>query len=60
MHGKETTMNLLSKLQSPVALILQGFVAGALLFFAFGPIGGGGRAPASTVGGGSVLATLQM
>jgi hypothetical protein len=52
-------MNLLSKLQSPAALILEGFIAGAILFFALGPIGGG-RAPASTLGGGSVLATLQM
>lgn len=52
-------MNLWNKLQSPVALILQGFLLGALLFFTLQPAAGADRSPRQTTGG-SVLATLQM
>jgi hypothetical protein len=47
-----------SKLQSPVALILQGFVAGGILFFTLNPPAGVERPP-STIGESSVLDTLQ-
>lgn len=47
-----------SKLQSPVALVLQGFVAGAILYFVLQPFAGVER-PSSTLGSGSVLQTLQ-
>ena len=47
-----------SKLQSPVALVLQGFVAGGILFFTLNPVGGAERQP-STIGESSVLETLQ-
>lgn len=50
-------MKSLSKLQSPVALILQGFVAGGILFFTLNPLAGAERQP-STIGERSVLETL--
>ena len=52
-------MNLWSKLQSPIALALQGFVAGGILFFTLQPVAGADREPASTTGG-SVLETLRV
>ena len=52
-------MNLWSKLQSPIALALQGFVAGGILFFTLQPLAGADREPASTTGG-SVLETLRV
>jgi hypothetical protein len=51
-------MRLSKTLQSPVALVVQGFVAGGILFFTLQPLQGEARAPAST-GGGSVLETLR-
>ena len=52
-------MNVWSKLQSPIALALQGFVAGGILFFTLQPLAGADREPPSTSGG-SVLSTLQV
>ena len=46
-----------SKLQSPVALILQGFVAGGILFFTLNPVAGAERPP-STIDERSVLESL--
>lgn len=51
-------MKISSKLQSPVALVLQGFVAGGILFFTLNPVAGTERQP-RTIGEGSVLETLQ-
>lgn len=51
-------MNLFTKLQNPVALALQGFIAGGILFFTLQPLAAD-REPASTSGG-SVLETLQI
>ena len=53
-------MRLSKTLQSPVALVVQGFVAGGILFFTLQPIAKVEReapAPAQTE---SVLATLQV
>jgi hypothetical protein len=47
-----------SMLQSPAALILQGFVAGGIIFFALNPLSGAERQP-SPIGETSVLETLQ-
>jgi len=52
-------MNLLTKLKNPVALALQGFIAGGILFFTLQPLEGANREPAGTSGG-SVLETLQV
>jgi hypothetical protein len=52
-------MNLLSKLKNPIALALQGFVAGGILFFTLQPLAASDREPPSTSGG-SVLETLQV
>lgn len=52
-------MNLLTKLKNPVALALQGFVAGGILFFTLQPLASADREPAGTTGG-SVLETLQV
>lgn len=51
-------MNLWSKLKSPFAMALQGFVAGGILFFTLQPVAAD-REPMSTTGG-SVLETLQV
>lgn len=53
-------MRLSKTLQSPVALVVQGFVAGGILFFTLQPIALAEReapAPAQTE---SVLSTLQV
>jgi hypothetical protein len=50
-------MKLLKTLQNPFALIGQGFLVGALIFFAVRPGGSGSEAPPSESG--SVLSTLQ-
>jgi hypothetical protein len=52
-------MKLSKKLQNPVALALQGFVAGGILFFTLQPLQASEReAPLTT--GGSVLDTLRV
>lgn len=53
-------MKLWTTLQSPVALILQGFVAGGILFFTLQPLANADREPSSATGGGSVISTLQV
>lgn len=52
-------MKLWSKLKSPGALVLEGFLAGALIFFTLEPLEPrtGADAPAA---GGSVLSTLEV
>ena len=50
-------MRLSKKLQNPVALALQGFVAGGVLFFTLQPLQGDREPPQTS--GGSVLETLQ-
>jgi hypothetical protein len=52
-------MKLRDRLQSPLALVLQGFAAGALLFFGLQPSGGSAPAPAPPASDGSVLDSLQ-
>ena len=51
-------MKIRSRLQNPVALVVEGFVVGVLLCLTLQPFAGAER-PASTLGSGSVLATLQ-
>ncbi len=51
-------MKLLKMLQSPLALVVQGFVAGGFLFFAVQPLSGGDASPPRATG--SVLSTLQV
>lgn len=53
-------MKLWKKMESPMALIVQGFVAGAVLFFTLQPLASADRAPPSGTGGGSVLENLQV
>ena len=48
-----------ARLQNPVALALQGFALGALLFFTVHPLSGSEPA-SSPVTGESVLSTLQV
>ena len=58
--SREDAMRLSKTLQSPVALVVQGFVAGGILFFTLQPIAQAEReapAPAQTE---SVLSTLQV
>jgi hypothetical protein len=58
--SREGAMRLSKTLQSPVALVVQGFVAGGILFFTLQPIAQAEReapAPAQTE---SVLSTLQV
>ena len=52
-------MKLLTKLQSLPALLLQGFVAGGILFFTLQPLEREREAP-EPVQGPSVLTTLQV
>lgn len=52
-------MKLRKKLQSPSALVLQGFVAGAIMFLTLEPLGPG-EPPPTPAAGDSVLATLQV
>ena len=51
-------MKLRDRLKSPFALVLQGFAAGALLFFGLQPLAGNAPASAPAVDG-SVLDSLQ-
>ena len=53
-------MKLWKKMESPLALVVQGFVAGAVLFFTLQPIAGADREPPNTAGEGSVLESLQI
>ena len=54
-------MKLLKKMDSPMALVVQGFVAGAVLFFTLQPLAGADREPPSAAAGeGSVLESLQI
>ena len=53
-------MKLLKKMDSPMALVVQGFVAGAVLFFTLQPLAGADREPPSAAGEGSVLESLQI
>ena len=48
------------KLQSPVALVVQGFVAGGILFFTLQPIAKAEREAATPSNEPSVLSTLQV
>ena len=51
-------MKLSKKLQSPFALVVQGFLMGAFLFFAVQPLTG--TEPAPPPAGESVLSDLQV
>ena len=51
-------MKLSNKLQSPGALVLQGFLVGAVVFFTLQPLSGADTAPPSP-GAGSVLSDIQ-
>ncbi len=51
-------MKLLEKLQSPLALVVQGFVVGACLFLLFEPLSS--AATSSPSAAGSVLSDLQV
>jgi hypothetical protein len=53
-------MKLSKTLQSPVALVVQGFVAGGILFFTLQPIARADREAPAPVAGESVLATLEV
>ena len=53
-------MKFWNKLQNPIAMALQGFVAGGILFFTLQPLAGADREPPSTLGSGSVIETLQV
>ena len=53
-------MKLSKKLESPLALIVQGFAAGAILFFTLQPLAGADRQPPSSPSEGSVLETLRV
>ena len=53
-------MKLWKKMDSPLALIVQGFAAGAILFFTLQPLAGADRQPPSAAGEGSVLEGLQI
>ena len=57
---REAKMKLWKKMESPLALVVQGFVAGAVLFFTLQPIAGADREPPNTAGEGSVLESLQI
>ena len=51
-------MNLFKKLQSPLALAFQGFLAGAILFFTLHPLAPGDQPPPPPTGE-SVLAGIE-
>ena len=53
-------MNLPKALQSPVALVVQGFVAGGILFFTLQPLAKSEREAPTPLQGESVLSTLQI
>ena len=53
-------MKFWKKMESPTALIVQGFVAGAVLFFTLQPLAFADREPPSAAGEGSVLESLQV
>jgi hypothetical protein len=52
-------MKLRDRLKSPFALVLQGFAAGALLFFGSQPLAENAPAPSAPAAAGSVLDSLQ-
>jgi hypothetical protein len=49
---------LATRLENPMALVVEGFAAGCILIFTLDPLGQ--PAPAPTGGGGSVLSTVQV
>ena len=51
-------MKLSTKLQSPTLLVLQGFIAGAVVFFTLQPLSGA-ETPPPTAAAPSVLADIQ-
>ena len=53
-------MKLFETLKNPVALVGQGFLAGAFLFFTVVSPSGGDVAPAAPAATGSVLSDLQV
>jgi hypothetical protein len=53
-------MRLSKTLQSPVALVVQGFVAGGILFFTLQPIAAAEREAPAPSNAPSVLSTLQV
>ena len=53
-------MNVSKKLQTLPALLIQGFVAGGILFFTLQPLEGGQRDAPSPSQSQSVIATLQV
>ena len=53
-------MSMSKKLQSLPALVLEGFVAGGILFFTLQPIAAEREAPAAPSSEPSVLSTLQV
>ena len=58
--AREEKMSLSKKLQSLPALVLEGFVAGGILFFTLQPIAAEREAPAAPSNEPSVLSTLQV
>ena len=58
-HGVRPRPRLWKRLQNPFALVAEGFLLGALLFFAFHPFAE--AAPVAASGsGGSLLSNLQV
>ena len=53
-------MKLPKKLQSPVALVLEGFVAGGILFFTLQPLERAQREAPADAPAESVLSTLEV
>jgi hypothetical protein len=55
---REAMMKLSNKLQSPAALVLQGFLVGAAVFFTLQPLSGADTAPPPAAAP-SVLSDIQ-